>query len=118
MLEEVHSLHRMPCRLLDVLFLQQSEWEASYSSFLVFCQQSMLQVVLSLDTLTYQKEQPFPVTTFQVLILLNLKYENDEINIVAGYNYAAFSLDKSKEKEWEKKVMSLLEQKNIEFDIC
>lgn len=50
--------------------------------------------------------------------VLNLKYENDEINMVVGYNYTVFSMDKTNEKEWEKKVISLLEGKNIEFDIC
>ena len=50
--------------------------------------------------------------------VMNLKYENDEINIVVGYNYATFSMDKSNEKEWEKKVISLLEKNSIDFEIC
>ena len=40
--------------------------------------------------------------------VMNLKYENDEINIVVGYNYSTFSMDKSNEKEWESIVITLM----------
>ena len=50
--------------------------------------------------------------------VLNLKYENDDIYIVVGYNYATFSMDKTDEKQWEKEVVTLLEDKSIDFEIC
>lgn len=49
-------------------------------------------------------------------LILNIKFENDELSVTTGISMASFSLDNKNGKLWDNKVERLLDELGLEYE--
>ena len=72
-------------------------------------------VMIATDTMLVDNQELMSIKGDDKL-LINIKYDNDELSITSAISMASFSLDNTKGKMWDDLVERMLDNKGIEYE--